>query len=134
MSPGEPLHGVGVLLLRDGKVLLGRRMSPHGRGTWSPPGGKTEPGESDEEAARRELAEETGLAGAVPEVVAETLDTFPSGVTWRTSWVRMEWVSGEAEAIAPEELTSWGWYAWEALPGPLFLPMASLVSSGYAPD
>jgi 8-oxo-dGTP diphosphatase len=130
----EPLHGVGVLLLRDGKVLIGRRTSPHGRDTWSPPGGKAEPGETDEATARRELAEETGLAGAVPRVVAETIDTFPDGVTWRTRWVRMDWVSGEPETVAPGELDGWGWYMWEALPTPLFLPMASLVASGYSPD
>src|SRR5204862_2421460 len=60
------LHGVGVLVVRDGKVVIGRRTSPHGRGTWSAPGGKAEPGETDEETARRELLEETGLLGAVP--------------------------------------------------------------------
>ena len=123
--------GVGVLLLRDGKLLLGRRRSPHGRNTWSPPGGKVEPGESDEETARRELVEETGLAGAVPRVVAETVDSVPDGQTWRTTWVLMEWVSGEAEVLEPDELDSWGWYTWDRLPAPLFLPMATLVASGF---
>jgi len=127
------LHGVGVLVVREGKVLLGRRRSAHGRGTWSPPGGKTEPGETDEEAARRELVEETGLVGAVPQVVAETVDTFPGGDTWRTRWVLMEWVSGEPEVLRPEEQDSWGWYTWDRLPAPLFLPMASLVASGFSP-
>jgi 8-oxo-dGTP diphosphatase len=126
------LHGVGVLVVRDGQLLLGRRRSPQGRGTWSPPGGKTEDGETAEEAARRELVEETGLVGAVPQVVAETLDTFPSGDTWRTSWVLMEWVSGEPEVVAADEQDSWGWYPWDRLPAPLFLPMASLVASGFS--
>jgi 8-oxo-dGTP diphosphatase len=128
------LGGVGVLVLRDGKVLLGRRLSLHGRGTWAPPGGKVEPGETDVEAARRELLEETGLSGAVPRVVAETLDAFPGGETWRTRWVSMEWVSGEPEVLEPDELDGWGWYSWDRLPGPLFLPMASLVASGFEPD
>ena len=132
MSRSE-LHGVGVLVLREGMVLMRRRRSPHGRDTWSPPGGKTEYGEKDEEAARRELVEETGLVGAVPRVVAETLDTFPSGDCWRTHWVLMEWVSGEPEVLEPDEQDSWGWYAWDRLPTPLFLPMASLVASGYTP-
>ena len=132
MSQAE-LHGVGVLVVRDGKVLVGRRLSPHGRGTWSPPGGKAEPGETEEETARRELVEESGLVGAVPRVVAETLDVFPSGQTWRTRWVLMEWVSGEPEVLEPDELDSWGWYSWDRLPAPLFLPMASLVASGFDP-
>jgi 8-oxo-dGTP diphosphatase len=127
------LGGVGVLVVRDGKVLIGRRLSPHGRNTWAPPGGKSEPGETAEETARRELVEETGLAGAVPRIVAETLDTFPNGQTWRTRWVLMDWVSGEAEALEPDELDSWGWYSWDRLPAPLFLPMASLVATGFDP-
>ena len=133
MSSAE-LHGVGVLVLRNGEVLMGRRTSPHGRGTWSPPGGKAEPGETDEETARRELIEETGLVAAVPQVVAETVDTFPDGQTWLTRWVVMEWVSGEPEVLEPDEVNSWGWYTWDRLPAPLFLPMASLVASGYDLD
>jgi 8-oxo-dGTP diphosphatase len=127
------LGGVGVLVVRDGKVLMGRRTSPHGRGTWSPPGGKAEPGETAEETARRELDEETGLVGAVPKVVAETVDTFSGGDTWRTSWVLMEWVSGEPQVLEPDEVDSWGWYSWDRLPAPLFLPMASLVATGFDP-
>ncbi len=34
-----PQVGVGVLILRDGKVLLGRRKGSHGAGCWSAPGG-----------------------------------------------------------------------------------------------
>ncbi len=126
-------HGVGVLLFRDGKLLLGRRLSPHGRGSWSPPGGKTEPGETDEECARRELLEETGLAGAVPRVVAETVDAFPGGETYHTRFVRMDWVEGEPQVLEPDACESWEWYVWDRLPSPLFLPMASLVASGYDP-
>ena len=126
-------RGVGVLVVRDGKILMGRRTSSHGHGTWSPPGGKAEPGETDEETARRELVEETGLVGAVPRVVAETVDAFPSGVTWLTRWVVMEWVSGEPQVLEPDEVDSWGWYAWDRLPAPLFLPMASLVATGFDP-
>jgi 8-oxo-dGTP diphosphatase len=127
------LDGVGVLVVRQGKVLLGRRTSQHGYGTWSPPGGKAEEGETPEATARRELLEETGLVGAVPRVVGETLDSFPDGQTWRTRWVQMEWVSGEAEELEPGEVTSWGWYTWDRLPAPLFLPMASLVANGFDP-
>jgi 8-oxo-dGTP diphosphatase len=125
------LGGVGVLVVRDAKVLMGRRTSQHGYGTWSPPGGKMEPGETPEETARRELVEETGLVGAVPRVVAETVDSFANGDTWRTHWVLMDWVSGEPQVLEPDEVDSWGWYAWDRLPAPLFLPMASFVATGF---
>ncbi|WP_134596929.1 NUDIX domain-containing protein, partial [Pseudomonas aeruginosa] len=39
-----PQVGVGVLILRDGKVLLGRRKGSHGAGCWSAPGGHLELG------------------------------------------------------------------------------------------
>jgi 8-oxo-dGTP diphosphatase len=54
---------VGVALIREGKVLAALRGGAEGG--WEFPGGKVEPGESDEEAAARELAEELGLRVAV---------------------------------------------------------------------
>ena len=57
-----PQVGVGVLILRDGKVLLGRRKGSHGAGCWSAPGGHLEFGEAVEDCALREALEETGLA------------------------------------------------------------------------
>lgn len=54
-----------VLLDRDGRVLLLRASDPAdpGKGTWwEIPGGGIEPGETSDDAARRELLEETGIA------------------------------------------------------------------------
>ncbi len=55
---------VVLLADRDGKqdVLLIRRGKPPFRGLWALPGGHVDPGERVEDAARRELAEETGVA------------------------------------------------------------------------
>src|SRR6516225_11635838 len=53
--------GVGVIILNDGKILLGTRKNAHGSGTWSPPGGHLEFGETPQECAHREVFEETGL-------------------------------------------------------------------------
>jgi 8-oxo-dGTP diphosphatase len=44
-----------------GRLLLIRRVHEPGRGLWSIPGGRIEPGESDEAALVREVLEETGL-------------------------------------------------------------------------
>ena len=56
-----PRIGVGVLIFRDGKLLLGRRKGSHGADSWSAPGGHLEFGESIEQCAQREVQEETGL-------------------------------------------------------------------------
>ncbi len=45
----------------DGRLLLVRRANDPGRGQWSLPGGRVEPGESDASAVAREIHEETGL-------------------------------------------------------------------------
>jgi mutator protein MutT len=51
-----------VIVKNDDKVLILRRSSTYDRaGFWEIPGGHVQPGESVEEAAKREILEETGL-------------------------------------------------------------------------
>ncbi|MCE5300253.1 MAG: NUDIX domain-containing protein [Spirochaetia bacterium] len=57
----NPVPGVGVIAVRDGKILLVKRKLPPMAGTWALPGGFMDQGESIENAGRRELLEETGL-------------------------------------------------------------------------
>jgi len=59
--PNRPLVGIGIAVLRPGEVLLIKRGRAPSIGSWSLPGGAQRVGETAEDAARRELAEETGL-------------------------------------------------------------------------
>ncbi|RSN09668.1 NUDIX hydrolase [Streptomyces sp. WAC 05977] len=51
----------GIVHDERGRILLIRRANEPGRGLWSVPGGRVEPGETDEAAVIREMREETGL-------------------------------------------------------------------------
>jgi ADP-ribose pyrophosphatase YjhB (NUDIX family) len=68
--PSHPVVGIGVVVLRPGEVLLARRGKPPSAGAWSLPGGAQELGETAEEAARRELLEETGLRAGMLHLAA----------------------------------------------------------------
>src|SRR5262245_56734656 len=87
----EEQAGVGVVVLRGSRVLLGRRLSRHGYGTWSFPGGKPLPGESAHECALRELSEEAGIEAGGAELVALTVDGIPESRTvFRTTLVGVD--------------------------------------------
>ncbi len=57
------IPAVSVALVREDRVLLVKRARAPSQGLYAFPGGKVEPGETLEEAARRELKEETTLGG-----------------------------------------------------------------------
>lgn len=93
----NPLPAVTVVVRRDGKVLLVRRaVAPH-RGMLCLPGGFLELGETVEECASRELAEETGLpADGFRLVSVETDETAYGGVLLAV--LEAEGCTGEAIA------------------------------------
>ncbi|XP_026224073.1 7,8-dihydro-8-oxoguanine triphosphatase isoform X1 [Anabas testudineus] len=62
--PGEMLSSkllTLVLVVQPGRVLLGMKKRGFGAGKWNGFGGKVQPGETIEDAAKRELLEESGL-------------------------------------------------------------------------
>ena len=59
--PSRPICGVGIVVFDQHKGLLIRRGKPPRQGNWSIPGGKQKLGETLQEAAWREVQEETGI-------------------------------------------------------------------------
>ena len=93
----------GGVIVREGRVLVVHR----GRyDDWSLPKGKLEPGESWEQAALREVEEETGLACEIGEEVGRT--HYPDGAG-RDKEVRYFAMSSSGEPVARNEVDELRW-------------------------
>ena len=85
---------VGVICFRGDDVLLIRRGTSPRKGEWSIPGGRIEKGESQADAALRELLEETAVVATLGTKVAE-IDANFEGYSYRLHDYIAEWISGE---------------------------------------
>ncbi|GAA2426320.1 NUDIX domain-containing protein [Streptomyces macrosporus] len=106
----EERPGIAVaVVVRGGRVLMVRRRVPEGELAWQFPAGGIEPGESAEDAAVREVGEETGLAVRAVAPLGER--THP--VTGRavTYWA-CEAPSGTAEVRDADEVAEVAWCAY----------------------
>lgn len=127
-----PVLGAGVIVpTTDGRVLLGRRITAGETPTWSLPGGKVDqPGESFEQAAARELAEETGivLPAERMRVLAVLLD-HQLGRPRLTAAVLAPPTDAPAEVTEPHACAGWERFAVDALPSPMFHPSGLVLGS-----
>ena len=124
--------GLGVLLVKEGKILLGHRISSHGANTWGLPGGHLDFGETFEDCAIRETKEETDLTVSGLTCVAVTNDLFvEEGKHYVTLFLRADHVVGELKINEPEKCSSWQWFDWHDLPEPLFPSLVNLRQQGF---
>lgn len=119
-SSEHPLFPVAVLVfvLRDGKLLLGKRKG-YNEGAWGVPGGHLEHGEGFEEAARRELLEETGLT-AETLVFQNVVNRCSGDEQYLHVSFLADGVVGEPVLTEPDKCSGWGWFPLDALPEPFF--------------
>lgn len=100
-------------------VILHKRL-----GIWLPPGGELAPGETPQEAARRELFEETGLVGTFPKT--SDIDGVPDGLIGYEEHIagskglHMNFVfvaDVSTESVIPnDELVAWKWVTFQEGP------------------
>lgn len=116
----RPHVGVGVAVIHDGKILLGKRKGAHEAGTWSSPGGHLECGETPAECAARELFEETGLKALSVKESVWVNNILDNGTQYITIWCIVDQCEGSLELKEPHKCEGWQWFDLTALPEPLF--------------
>ena len=128
--PDRPWVGVVAVVRRGAEFLLVERgQEPH-RGWWGFPGGVQHLGETLEEAAARELSEETGVCAAAPRVLT-AFDAIERGLEGRVRRhfalvaVGFTWISGEGAAA--DDAAAVGWFRLDALGALKVLPRVAEV-------
>ncbi len=127
-----PKIGVGVIVKRGDKILMGLRKGAHGEGTWSFPGGHLEFNETFDCCTRREVKEETGLEVRETKFVTATNDIMTDD---RKHYVTifMEAIvnGGEPEVCEPDKCERWQWFHPDQMPENIFVPIINLKKLGH---
>ncbi len=128
--------GLGVILEKDGKILLGMRHPDpvkadsafRSAGEWCLPGGKLDFGETLEEGAIREVKEETGIDIKDPVVISMHNCKNEHAHFLTAGMVAKEWV-GEAQVMEPDEIIEWKWFPLTDLPYPRYFPSFMVIDN-----
>ena len=127
--PKRPRVETGILITKDDRVLLIKGENAHRDATWSTLGGHLEYGELLEESAMRAAREVIGVIIADVAFLAITNDVLAARKKHDlTIWMAGRYVSGTPTIDAARELSVIDWFAWDALPEPLFLPFEHLLT------
>ncbi len=119
----RPKVGIGVVIVNsDGSILVGRRKGRHAP-YYSIPGGHLELGETFEEAAVKEVKEETSLDIISPKVfcVTNNLRTYKEeGLHYISICLLVTQFNGIPKNLEPEKCYGWIWADPKKLPKPHF--------------
>ncbi len=132
----KPSVGVGIMIFKDNKVLLGKRHGDpkkadselHGEGSWTMPGGKLHFKENLEDAAFREIFEETGVKinKEKLEIISVTNDIVKDAHFVTIGFLCKDF-PGEPRVAEPDEITEWKWFDLNNLPSPIFFPSEKIL-------
>jgi putative (di)nucleoside polyphosphate hydrolase len=138
---------VGIMLAnQDGLVFVGQRLDSIDTAAWQMPQGGIDSGETEEDAAFRELTEETGIAREHVTLIARAKEEYiydlPDeliGKLWkgkwrgqRQTWFLMRFIGEGSDiniATKDAEFSTWKWVKPEELPG-LIVPFKKRIYEG----
>lgn len=133
----KPGVGIGIMVLKNKKILLGKRHGDpqkadsklHGEGTWTMPGGKLHFQEELEDAALREVFEETGIKVDKKRlrIISVTNDRVKDA-HFVTIGFLCESFEGEPNVMEPGEIVEWKWFDLSNLPSPIFFPSEKILN------
>jgi 8-oxo-dGTP diphosphatase len=135
-SNQQPSVGVGIMILKNNRVLLGKRHSDpkkadselHGEGTWTMPGGKVHFKEKLKEVAYREVLEETGIKINKKKIkLISVTDDIVKDAHFVTIGFLCRDFKGKARVMEPDEITEWQWFDLNKLPRPIFFPSQKIL-------
>jgi len=121
----DPKLAVAVAIVQDGRILLGKR-APGSReaGLWGLPAGFVERGEVVEEAARREVREETGVDVTIGELL--TVRSYAGEAVVLLVYAA---ASFQGEPIPHDDLDQIGWFGTDDLPPLAFAHDANIIAT-----
>ena len=134
-----PLLMVGAAVLvidPEGRLLLLKRSD---NACWGPPGGAVEPGEVVEQAARRELFEETGLQASGLSLFGvfsgpELFYRYPNGDEVHNVTIVYRTLEVSGSLRLNREHTAWDWFAPADIPVQLSPPIARVIAEFQSPS
>lgn len=110
--PSNPQVGVGAVVFRDGAILLVQRRNPPCSNEWAIPGGKVHLGETLQQAAEREILEETGIRikAGEPVYAFDLIERDANGdVQWHYAIIDLqaEYLGGDIHAGDDAAAAAW---------------------------
>ena len=119
MSARVPGVGCGAAIVRDGRILLIKRLRPPEAGCWSLPGGKVDFLERVADAVVREIREEIGVRIALERPLGVVEMIGLDDQHWVSPIYLARLVAGEPRNCEPQKHDDVAWFQLDHPPAPL---------------
>jgi ADP-ribose pyrophosphatase YjhB (NUDIX family) len=129
VSARAPGVGCGAAIVREGHILLVKRLRAPEAGAWNLPGGKVDFLERVEDAVVREVREEVGVEIALKRALGVTQMVGIDDQHWVSPVYLGRIVAGEPANREPDKLAAVAWFPLSAPPQPLALAAREAIAA-----